>query len=276
MSQDDVHILSLQTHDGHIEAKILTRASRGRLIVFALDGTEFRDKIMASEVSETVSANAMGELNKRQVDTLTITWYAPSLNMIATYLSMETARQNQQALDGKIVGGRRIKVEMNRPPIGGPALRYYNPASVKIMGLPINTPVCDVSSMTGSSSVRPIKSNTYDLQQLLQDLRQRLISLPRIKITSFDRVADNNSEGLVTVKVRFDSWEDANTVRDSLDGKRLRPEYPMFRAHLPEPLYFRSIIPIQQYQAQKRLWDSFAKDSEKGPRVYIDFPASRQ
>ncbi|KAG6871266.1 hypothetical protein C0992_011380, partial [Termitomyces sp. T32_za158] len=230
---------------------------------------------MASEVSETVSPNAMGESNNRQVDTLTITWYAPSLSMIVTYQSMESARQNQQLLDGKIVGGRRIKVEMNRPP-PGPALRHYNPASVKIMGLPIDTPVFDVSSMTGSPSVRPIKSNTYDLQQLLQDLRQRLNSLPRIKITSFDRVADANSDGLVTVKVRFDSWEDANTARDSVDGERLRPEYPILRTHLPQPLYFRSTIPIQQYQAQKRLWDSFAKDSEKGPRVYIDFPASRQ
>ncbi|KAG6885126.1 hypothetical protein C0993_005704 [Termitomyces sp. T159_Od127] len=274
MSQHDVHTLSLQSHNGRLEAKVLTR-DEGRIVALGLDGIDFRDKKLEFEVSETVSANAMGESNNRRADILTIHWFAPSLNMIVTYPSMDAARQKQQELDGKIVGSHKIKVEMNRPPTGSPALRYYNPASVKIMGLPINTSIFDVSSMAGSATVRPIKSNTYDLQQLLRDLQLHLASLTRVKMTSFEKATDTNLDGSVTVKVRFDSWEDANTARASLDGKRLRPEYPTFRLHLPQPHHFRRTIPIQQYRAQQQLWDTIVKDnSEKGPRVFIDRPPS--
>ncbi|KAH0587100.1 Putative uncharacterized protein, chloroplastic [Termitomyces sp. J132] len=272
MSQHDVRVVSLQpTDDSHREAKVLTSTDKGRLVAVGLDGIEFRNETLEFEVGEIVSANTMGESNSGHADTLTITWFSPSLTMVATYSSMDIARQQQQSLNRKIVRGRRIKTEINRPPPIGPALHFYNPNSIKIMGIPIDTPVSEVESVAGSLSVRSIKSNIYDLQEFLRDLQQHLISLPNIRMVSFDRVKDKESDGLVTIKARFENWEDANTARTSLEGKRFRSEYPTFRLQLPPPLDFRSVIPIQQYEAQQRLWDTFAKDSsDKGPRVYID------
>ncbi|KAG6886512.1 hypothetical protein C0995_007299 [Termitomyces sp. Mi166 len=277
MSQHDVHILSIgRTDDGHLEARVLTSAAQGGVCAAGLDGIQFRDETLEFEVGDIVSPSAMGESNNRRADTLTITWFAPSATMIATYPSMDIARQKQKLLNGKIVGGRRIKAEMNRPPLGA-ALRYYNPNSVKIMGIPMDIPVFDISDMAGTLSVQAIKSNIYDLQELLRDLRQHLFSLPGIRITSFDRDIDKDFKGTVTIKVRFENWEDANTARASLEGKRLRSDYPTFRLHLPPPLHFTSTIPIQQYQAQQRLWDSLAStSSDKGPWVYINCPPARE
>ncbi|KAG6871734.1 hypothetical protein C0995_000684 [Termitomyces sp. Mi166 len=145
--------------------------------------------------------------------------------MIATYPSMDIAHQKQKLLNGKIVSGHRIKAQINCPPLGA-ALRYYNPNSVKIMGIPMDIPVFDISDMAGT----------------LSDLQQHLFSLPSIRITSFDRDIDKDFEGTVTIKVRFENWEDANTAHASLEGKHLQSDHPTFRLHLPPPL-LAQIVP---------------------------------
>ncbi|KAG6840137.1 hypothetical protein C0991_008601 [Blastosporella zonata] len=270
MNRDDVHILSIHPIiDDRLEAKILTSAAQGVLIATGLNGIEFRDERLQFEVSEILSADAMDE-SSRQTDTLTVTFFAPSITMIASYSSMDLAREHQQIMDKKIVGGRRIKADMNRPPTG-PSLRYYNPNSVKITGIPVQTTVETIMDMAGTLSVRAIKSNSYDLQDLLRDLRLHLDSLPDNRMSSFDRAPDKKIEGIVIIKVRFENWEDANNARASLEGKHLRHDYPILRLFLPPPLHFTRTISIEQYEAQRRLWDSLAQSSaDKGARVHID------
>ncbi|KAG6918219.1 hypothetical protein DXG01_015812 [Tephrocybe rancida] len=269
MSCDDVHVELYPSPGNHLEAKVLTSTTQGGVVAVGLDGIEFRNELLKFEVGDIVSSNAMGESSSRQANALTITWYAPSVSMIATYATIDFAREHQQIIDKKILSGRRIKAEMNRPPTG-PALRHYTPSAVKITGIPLDTPVTAIMDMAGTQSVRAIKSNSYDLQDLLGDLRRHLHSLPGDGITSIDSAPDRE-DGLMTLKVQFKNWEDANNARTSLEDKRLHPSYPTIRLSLPPSLHFTSTIPVQQYDAQKRLWDTLAEpNGDKGPRVHIN------
>ncbi|RDB20510.1 ATP-dependent RNA helicase DEAH12, chloroplastic [Hypsizygus marmoreus] len=271
MKPDDVHILHIKPVDEfHLEAQILTSAVEGGAIAVGLDGVEFGNDTLQFEISENTSVDAMGEASSRQTDILTVSWQAPSAAMIATYSNMDDARAKAQALNQRVIDGRRMKAEMNQPPTG-PALRFYNPCSVKITGL---SPVvsCDtVAQLAGTVSVRSIKSNNYDLQELFSSLRQHLDSLPDSGMKSFDIVSQNGLDGVVTVRAHFESWSHANRARESLAGRRLRLDYPTFRLSLPRPLQFISTIPSQQYKAQRRLWDSLAQmNDKKGSNIYIN------
>ncbi|KAF5388370.1 hypothetical protein D9615_000034 [Tricholomella constricta] len=270
ISRDDIHILSINPANGdHREAKVLTSADQGGAIAVGLDGIEFRNETLHFEISENISTDAMGESSALQADTLAIFWSAPSASMIATYSSMDDARAQARALNQMVIGGRRIKAEMNPPPTG-PALRFYDPASVKMTGLPVDASINTVMELAGTMSVRPIKSNTYNLQELLVDLRQHLASLPDNRMKSFTTDLDRQVDGLVAVKARFESWDHANSARSSLNGKRLKPDYPHFRFSLPQPLHFISTIPLQQFDAQKQMWESLADTKHnKGPRVHL-------
>ncbi|KAG6849951.1 hypothetical protein H0H93_003323 [Arthromyces matolae] len=277
MNSDDIHVPSIQrTDDGHLEAKVLTSSSEGRLIAIGLDGIEFRDEKLKFEIKDVASANAMGEFNKRPTDTLTISWFAPSLTMIATYDSLQLAREKRQALDRQIIGNRRVKVEMNLPPTGR-ALLYYNPASVKIMGLPIDATVETVAAVAGTLSIRVINSTPYDLSEMLRDLRHHFLTHPHpSRPYALERLTEREIDGIVTMKARFSNWDDANNARASLEGNRLRPQYPVPRLLLPPPLEFRSTIPMQQYQAQRHLWDTLAEGKSDKARIHIDHPPDRE
>ncbi|KAG6833600.1 hypothetical protein H0H87_004227 [Tephrocybe sp. NHM501043] len=273
MNRDDVHILSmLPVHGGHLEARVLTNAAQGSVVAVSLDGIEFRSERLQFEVGEITSINAMGESNSHQSNILTMTCFAPSLTMIASYSSVDVARERQPLVDKKVLGGRRIKAEMNRPPTGH-ALKYYNPASLRITGICVGTSVETIMDMAGALTVRVIKSNSYDMEDFFRDLRSHLNSLPDSTMTSFDTITDRvQLDGIIMIKAGFGSWEDANNARASLEGRPLRHDYPNLRLYLSPPLHFTSTIPIPQYEAQKRLWDSISEPShstDEGPRVHI-------
>ncbi|KAF8227976.1 hypothetical protein L208DRAFT_1453476 [Tricholoma matsutake] len=150
-----------------------------------------------------------------------------------------------QTLDKTILKDHRVKVEMNRPPPPGPAFQ--------ITGLPPDITIAEVTEFSGSSSVRQLKSHA--LRQALHGRGMRSIS----------------------IQARFDTRELAKAARDSLDGKRLRPDLPYFRFWLPDPLRFISTIPLQQYRAQKRQWDALAASPEdRSSQLRIHIPDSKR
>ncbi|KAG5645784.1 hypothetical protein DXG03_005321 [Asterophora parasitica] len=268
MSRDAIHILSINPAiENHREAKVLTSAEQGGAIAVGLDGIEFRNNRLRFEVGENTSNNAMGESSAREADTLTVTWSAPSSSMIAKYSTMDEARVKARDLDRVVIAGRRIKAVMNPPPTG-PALRFYDPASVKITGLPVDVSVDTVMERAGTVSVRVIKSNVYDLQKLLEDLRQHFTALPDNGMTSFAPDLNRQIDGVVTVKARFETWDQADNARSSFKDQRFRPDCPHFRFSLPQPLVFIITMPLQQFEAQKTQWDSLA-NAKHGKSAHV-------
>ncbi|KAF9468794.1 hypothetical protein BDZ94DRAFT_1303961 [Collybia nuda] len=267
---DQFLILGTRVMDGgkYLEAKILANAEQGNAIAIGLDGINFRDETLSFEVTENVSADAMGESSARSPEILTVSWRAPSGSMIATYDNMDVARTKARTLDRTIWRGRRIRAEMNRPPTG-PALRYYSPSSIKITGLHPDANTMNILDITGPSTIKTIKSCLYDLPEAYNVL-ERHIRAASNGVVSFEVKSQFNGgvDGNVTVQIRFGSWEQAKVARDSLDGIRLRPDYPLFRLSLPNPLQFVSTIPIQQYRAQRRQWDSLV-NSNSNERCHL-------
>jgi hypothetical protein len=268
LDSQDVLLLGIHDVDGkHREATVLTRAEQGRAIAIGLDGIEFRTEKLQFEVAENAPANAMGESTARNADILTISWPTPSAAMVVTYTTLDQARAKARTLDKTISKDRKVKVEMNRPPPGH-ALQHYSPSSIKITGLPPDMTTSAVAQFADSVSVRQIKSYVYDIPDAIEVLRQSLCSIGCLRLFEVTLQPDN-----IRVQARFDSWDLAKAARDSLDGKRLRPEFPFFRLWLPDPLHFVSTIPLQQYNAQKRQWDALATPREdKSSQLRIHLP----
>ncbi|KAG6918217.1 hypothetical protein DXG01_015810 [Tephrocybe rancida] len=256
LRRDDVHIISFKFVDGDLfEAQILMHDEQGRVLALGLDGIEFRNKILRFEAGDDTLAHAMGESSSRQIDTLTITWPAPSRSIIARYNTMEAAEAYARYLNGiEVKEGRRIKAEMNQPP-SGPALRYYIPSSVRIWGVPVEVPLEAIIACARTESVRELMPKFLVSTKFYREIRAHLRTLPHIRLIGFD--FDGTSiDGISTARARFESWDQAQLARTSLEAQRTPWPHMNLRLYLPQPLYFVSTISDQQYTAQKRLWDS--------------------
>ena len=245
---------------GGREATVLMKAEEGEAIAIGLEGIEFRDHFLTFEVSQETSGNTMGSSSNNS-KCLTVHWRVPSETFIVTYSTMDEARRKVKELDGSICKGEPIRAQMNQPP-RGPALRYYTESSIKLTGFPIGTlPDQDIMSFSGSYHIRALTSTSCGLQDSHTILRRHLQLYPNIKMATYENLTPKPVDGNVRVKVEFETWEDAKRAYESIHDKRLQNS-PIFRAALPNPLQYTILIPKQQYDAQKKQWDSL---SEKTP-----------
>ena len=245
------------------ETTVLMKAEEGQSIAIGLQGIEFRDHYLDFEVSgDTVGNTVTMESSARNSDCLTVYWRVPSETFIVTYSSTDEARRMISVLDGKIYKGQHIKAQMNQLPPHRLNAFGNNESSIKLTGFPIGTLVDhDLIFFTGSYQIRALASKSCGLQESHVILHRHLQLFPNVKIETFENLTPNPVDGKVRVKVQFETWEDAKRANDSINGKRLHNS-PIFRASLPNPLQYTIFIPKQQYEAQKKQWDSL---SEKMP-----------
>ncbi|GLB33452.1 hypothetical protein LshimejAT787_0103360 [Lyophyllum shimeji] len=251
LSRDKIVVLSMHPTPGDcLKAEVLTSGinqidTTGHEIACKIDGTEFKKEIIACEVSKHTPVNTTGRTSalQYQANTLTITLAAPSTCVIATYPTLDLAREMVKRLDGRIVNGRKIKAEMNQAPTG-PVLRFfYNPASVKVSGMSADDlSIYGVIGYPEATTSWPTKSKTYYLPDALKYLREHLASLHDSGVECFD--CDRETADVVTVRVRFRSWDHADRARASLEGKRGKHQLPFFCLSLPEPAHVANTLCI--------------------------------
>ena len=248
----------------HRETTVLMKAEEGQSVAIGLQGIEFRDHFLTFEVSGDTGGNtATMESSARNSDCLTVYWRAPSETFIVMYSSTDEARRKIRELDGTICKGQRIKAQMNQLPAHRlNAFLNSNESSIKLTGFPIGTLLDhDLISFAGSHRIRALTSTSCGLQESHDILRRHLQLCPNVKIKTYQNLTPKPVDGNVRVKVQFETWEDAKRAYDSIHDKRFYNS-PFFRASLPNPLQYRIFIPRQQYEAQKKQWDSL---SEKRP-----------
>ena len=240
------------------EGTVLMKAEEGQSIAIGLQGIEFRDHFLTFQVNGETGGNTMGS-SVRNSDCLTVYWRVPSETFIVTYPSMDEARRKVSELDGKMCKGQRIRAQMNQPPPGA-VLRYYIDSSIKLTGFPIGTklPDHDLVAFSGSYHIRALTSTSCGLEDSHNILRRHLQLCPNVKIETYQNLTPKPIDGNVRVKVQFESWEDAKSAYDSINDKRLHNS-PLFHASLPNPLKYTIFIPRQQYEAQKKQWDSLSE-----------------
>ena len=249
MTSSDFFVLDFRVKDrgNRREATVLVITDRGREIAVGLEDTEFRDHTLTFEVSESPNQNTMGS---SPGNVLSIFWRVPHATIIATYRNMAEAERKARALDGKICKGQRIRAEKNKS---------HTP-SIKLTGFPLGT-VKDrvISLFAGTTDIKCMTSRSCTLEESFAMLLDHLRRFPKVE-TNIHHVASEPVNGKVRVKAYFDSWQDAKRAHDSLDGKQLELNSPMFHTCLPSPLQYKTIIALQQYEAQKRKWDALCEN----------------
>ncbi|KAJ7349090.1 hypothetical protein DFH08DRAFT_135444 [Mycena albidolilacea] len=257
--------------DGRLEATLITSAEEGGAIAAGLEDIEFRQERLHFEVAENTTSGGMGN-SAKDSDTLTLSWRAPSSSVVVTFDTIGEAADKVERLNRQMCAGRRVRVQMNQPPPGRMRDVTWQ-RTVKITGLPDAVSPQTVTEFTGSYSLRFLKPISYNIDGGLMLLRQNMERVAgRDSLKSFDVITRDNIEGNMTVKARFETWEAAKGVRDSL-AQTGRVDYLggcSLRLWLPDPLQYIISIPLRQYQAQKRVWDSLAgSDGASNQTAYI-------
>ncbi|KAF5341182.1 hypothetical protein D9611_006080 [Ephemerocybe angulata] len=234
-------------------AKVLISRKVAEVLVVGLDGLEFRDRTLKFEV-KSMSGAGKGTMSsyiqQRETRVLTITWWPPSTSMVAVYGSVEEARSVARECHGRELRGRKITVQMNSKP-EGPAARYWVESSLKFGNLDPGTQVDEIVAISGTSNVRQIKSNTYDLEAFTLQLKERLCR-DGGQVDSFQMQTLDDGR-LLKATAEFASRED-------LEKK--------VKANIPEAHRYGIAIVKRQYEAQKEQWAAMAED-KRGGKAFV-------
>ncbi|KAF7305134.1 RBR-type E3 ubiquitin transferase [Mycena kentingensis (nom. inval.)] len=274
IERNRLFLVDMKPFNGRLEATLITTAEEGSAIAIGLEDIEFRSERLQFEVSE--NASGMGASASRDSDTLTLTWRAPSSTAIATFETEGVARVKVQALNRQICGGRRVHVEMSQPP-GGRVFPDTH-RSVKIAGLPPLVSHETVVEFAGTflHGVRFLKPLQFNADYAQQQVEQQVRTLAGHDLLSTDLgSADGDSDGKVTVKFRFSSWDAAKRVEEFFTDKKLL--YLGNRnvwSRLPNPHQYVLSVPSQQYDSQRRLWDELASPNPKAASIKVFSPSN--
>ena len=244
------------------EAIVLANAEHGEAISLGLNGITFRDEVLNFSVSDNASGSAPGTA-AQNIPFITIFWRIPAETIIANYHSMEEARSKVRELDKKFWKGRGINARMNDPPRQSDflGLQHFVPESVKLLNCPPGSELDEeFYQFLGSHNVRALNSSaTFDLQQSLDLIHQRISGLRGARIDTYQVLKQGGEDGEVKVKVEFDDWEDAKRAHLLIDKQRITRAPPFYQCWLPRQLQYKIAIPRQQYESQRKQWGALGE-----------------
>jgi RNA recognition motif-containing protein len=248
----------------HLEAVVeFEDMEDGKNAVAGLDEIEFGlETLKLAEI--TSKQGGMGKSKDLNSIILTVTWPAPSGIAFASYSSMDEARSKRAQLENKIFNGRKVKTNIAKKPATLPEI-HWNPATISISGLNPGTPLTSIQEFCGTTTVRmPAKNaRSYDLDNVIPSLRSLVVQAhpENHQSLTYEPNLVANENGLVTVKIRFPTWEHAKVVRDFLDQKPVpQCTQTRFFASLLDPLHYTTNVPFLQYKAQEKLFQSLIPD----------------
>ncbi|KAL0566600.1 hypothetical protein V5O48_015410 [Marasmius crinis-equi] len=227
---------------------------------------QVRGHTVTVEMSDSGSGTVEG-MNTTNGAVLSISWRIPIARFVVTYLSPEDAAANRSVLSGRVVNGRKIRVQENRVRGrgmgGGPEV---DPCSLFVTGLSVDTSVDELQDLLHSAplSVRKLLGSLgyFDESRVEESVKEEVrgvVGGAEFRPSQMDASEQNRS-----LRVQFRSWEDAKKVYDALLDKSIPYiGYSAFRLWLPHP--YQITIPVQQYRTQKKQWDGLVEGtSTKG------------
>lgn len=254
------HLVSMKPmpSGGKLSAEIITDAECGKALSLDLGGLEFRDDVLTLEVSGYNSPGSMSAATERDSNVLTISWRVPSVRYVADYPDTINATAKARELNRQMCSGRRVKVEVNTMPPGC-FLPTFHDNSVKISFLPTTISDEEVKTFSGSDVVRRLAVkggvSSEDVNHITTTLRDDIECIfPGILKSLEPPVPTPSTDGIVLVRARFSSWEDADAVHTRLLNHRIGNVSFFFR--LPNPTQYSITIPTEQFRAQKCMWDA--------------------
>ncbi|RXW18737.1 hypothetical protein EST38_g7108 [Candolleomyces aberdarensis] len=257
-------LVSCKREGNTTTARFLLRAEEAQAMAIGLEDLEFRDNLIKLEVGDNASWGSMTSSSQNDnTKTLTVIWSIPSATMVATYDTVDEAKRKARQLDGRSLNRRKIKAAMNARP-NGPAARYWVEASVKLMNLNPETDVIDVEEIAGTDRVRPIKSNTYDLEWFISWLKaavEREGCIPGSFETA--KVDDNRMRAVAKFQARDTLERAAATLQRGIHISFAK-RGPILGVIVPAEHQYTIKISTTQYRAQKAQWDTMTEGRGRG------------
>ncbi|KAK0441813.1 hypothetical protein EV421DRAFT_1904410 [Armillaria borealis] len=241
LNMSEFHVISVKDmpgRNGKQEADIVTNADVAQALAIGLEGLEFRDERLEFEVGMFNAPGAMGALAPRDENTLMISCRAPSIRYVVEYPDITFCRTKVRELDGRICAGRRVKVEMNQLPPGR-VVPSFRPNTIKISNLPDVVPPAILRHRLA-----------------IRSLQLHINRIEGIEMESFDVTSRGDNEaGNLSIRTRFNTWDDAKKVYDALLDRRF--SYicnSVFWLRIAPQALYTITIPSGQYRAQENLW----------------------
>jgi hypothetical protein len=264
MNPGDFHVIGVhETLNDKQEAHVICQED-SKVIAIGLNGVEFRQESLGFEVYQNGSAEGMKAPAGSDSNNLTISWDSPSARFLATYLNTSQVEAKVRELDKKIYAGRRVKVEIDRPPVGRPARFLGN--GITIQGLPPNLTDAEVAQFSGSTDVRRLKQTEYDAIRAPGCIRREVGMVTPSQLQSFEIITTDAIDGICAIRASFEFRHQAKKVYEVLHQRKFSfIGYSRLRLCLPDPFQYEINIPVGQYCAQKKGWDSLresVKDKE--------------
>ncbi|KAF9038653.1 hypothetical protein BJ165DRAFT_1325670, partial [Panaeolus papilionaceus] len=245
------------------ESVILAKAEHGEVIAAGLEGLDFRDSTLTFAVTQNTNfhTDTMGS-NSKNHKTLAVWWYEPSTTIRATYDSATIAADHQRSMNQKLFRGRRIRaiLEAHRPLACGHIITNV-PTSVRLYNLPPNTAIdTDLTEFTGTHLMKVLFSGGSNFIHPREILTNHIRHRNGIRMDTMRDIPQDAAKGESKIEVRFESWEDAKAVYDSIDKKKIGGT--IFRPWLPRPLQYEIRITKEQYEAQRASWNELSERKE--------------
>ena len=256
---DCFHIVKVEKQDWRLEAYVVADVASGEELASALNGVKFENETLMAEVSN--SPDGMSAADDQSPEILTITWRAPSARYLAAFDDVATANTKVEQLRDYCCDGRRIKVDLNIPPLdlSGSDLLHN---AIRINNLPPTVTPKKVMDITGSKTVRRLPILGLFKQPTVEEIARDILHDIERAVPGGLKKFDNPSntcteEGDVFARAHFSTWDEARVAYTDLRYKRYGSQ--LLRLELRDPMSFMLYIPETQYRAQKTQWDSLSE-----------------
>ncbi|KAF8638525.1 hypothetical protein AX17_002068 [Amanita inopinata Kibby_2008] len=233
--------------DGTVKATAIAHTDAGRRVANKLDGTKFRDNPIEFSV---IGCNApwLPLPTERQPigsNVLTLAW---EVGHMAALLSYHDPRAAQNALQQVMKDG----YDGHKPHAEIISSGQGRPTQVSITGLPAGVTPFKLN-VHGNAHAVIIQPDKHGPLSLLQGLAEKLRQSDGFKQAGLNSPSPGSPHCIVNAS--FDTWLSAKQAHASLIGKRLKPEFPMIRCHLPlsKPVKYAVYIPLEPFYTHN--WD---------------------
>ena len=238
------------------EASVIFNDARcAKTVVEVLDKKEYFDEVLKFELAPVVTPGQMDDWTYNRSSYLEITFNAPSKQVQAIYPTVQDAIEKTKALNGGKCCGRIVRVTVARPPKLHETWTYIR-NSIIISNVAPDTLDSDIHHFAEPFSMKTFGHRRFRVDIALQRLEDHMRAVGGLKSGDFDVVRDYR-KGVIFVQGRFDAWEQADKVWQSLQETELEfLARDHARIFLAFPHQYSLHVPLHHYDAQKEIYDS--------------------
>ncbi|KZP08446.1 hypothetical protein FIBSPDRAFT_874560 [Athelia psychrophila] len=231
------------------------------MVAIGLEEIDFREERLSFEIVGYSGVDGM-TVSVLDANTLSLTWRAPSVAYVVTYVDGAQAEAKVRDLDKRIFLERRVKTQIKHGSLG---------RQVMLLDFPPEITDQDVRRIVGSNQVERRKPVTFDTTQAAEHIRRHIDSIPGVQITRFEQAVFDGAGGTYSARVHFGSWTQTRDVFN----RCYEHCFPFIgnktfcSLQLPDPIQYAITISAPQYHAQRKSWDDLLTTVQDKDRLRL-------